>query len=560
MKSVRGKLLVVFILITGLFVTFAVYSSWNTYLSNQKIDEIRTNQLPILSAKEQMTYNIADRLALSRGYLLFDDETYRNEFKEVSEVNNQLEERILKNTQEESFVEAINQAQEWEDVLTFQVFGLMGDGEFELAARNMNERSTPIAEEMVETFQTLAAEERANIDQSMESIVAFGERLQWITLILACVMILLFVWMFYKVSGMISTPLARLSNAANLIADGDLRGNEVTTVSSDEIGVVTAAFNQMREALKKMIGTTTTLGKTVTVTANNLSDSSSESEQSALTMTSYLQTLAAMSESNSMLTAQSLEKAEDIKETVVTIDRATTSATDTSHQMDEQAKAGQTQIAEAMNQTAKIEQTVFQAAKVMERLHKNTGKINQMVAVLTEVSEQTQLLALNASIEAARAGSHGQGFAVVASEVQKLSIKSKKVASQISEMVHTIQEETDQAVKEISTGRSEVIEGTSRMNRVVQSFQKISTSVQKVYTEMEGVSDSTRSISSDIRDLHRHIQEVSDASQEHVRRTEDATRQTEEQLASTQKIKNMADDLAEKTKGLEDELSIFKLP
>lgn len=560
MKSVRGKLLIVFILITGLFLTFAIYSSWNTYQANQQIDEIRTNQLPILLAKEQMTYNIADRLALSRGYLLFNDETYRNEFKEVSEVNNQLEERILQSTQEESFIEAINQAQEWEDVLTFQVFGLMADGEFELAARNMNERSTPIAEEMVETFQTLAAEERASIDQSMESIVAFGERLQWITLILACMMILLFTWLFFKVSNMISTPLRRLAAVANLIAGGDLRGNELATTSSDEISVVTSAFNQMREALKKVIGTTTTLGKTVTLTANKLSDSSNDSEQSAHTVTSYLQTLAAMSEMSAVLTTQSLERARGIKETVATIDQATTSATDTSHQMDQQAKAGQTQIVEAMNQTAKIEQTVFQAANVMERLHQNTGKINQMVAVLTEVSEQTQLLALNASIEAARAGSHGQGFAVVASEVQKLSIKSKKAASQISEMVHTIQDETNQAVREISTGRAEVIEGTARMNQVVQSFKQISASVQKVYTEMEGVSDSTRSISSDIRDLHSHIQEVSDASREHVRRTGDATKQTEEQLASTQKIKNLASYLAEKTKGLEEELSIFKLP
>lgn len=560
MKSVRGKLLIVFMLITGLFVTFAIYSSWNTYQANQQIDEIRTNQLPILLAKEQMTYNIADRLALSRGYLLFNDETYRNEFKEVSEENKQLEERILKSTQEESFIEAINQAQEWEDVLTFQVFGLMADGEFELAARNMNERSTPIAEEMVETFQTLAAEERASIDQSMESIVAFGERLQWITLILACMMILLFTWLFFKVSNMISTPLRRLATVANLIAGGDLRGNKLATTSSDEIGVVTSAFNQMREALKKVIGTTTNLGKTVTLTANKLSDSSNDSEQSAHTVTSYLQTLAAMSEMNAVLTTQSLERARGMKETVATIDQATTSATDTSHQMDQQAKAGQTQIVEAMNQTAKIEQTVFQAANVMERLHQNTGKINQMVAVLTEVSEQTQLLALNASIEAARAGSHGQGFAVVASEVQKLSIKSKKAASQISEMVHTIQDETNQAVREISTGRAEVIEGTARMNQVVQSFKQISASVQKVYTEMEGVSDSTRSISSDIRDLHRHIQEVSDASREHVRRTGDATKQTEEQLASTQKIKNLASDLAEMTKGLEEELSIFKLP
>lgn len=224
MKSVRGKLLAVFMLITGLFMTFAVYSSWNTYQANQKIEDIRTNQLPLLTAKEQMTYNIADRLALSRGYLLFDDETYRNEFKEVSEGNHQLEEQMLQNTHEESFIEAMNQAQEWEDVLTFQVFGLMADGEFDLAARNMKERSTPIAEEMVATFQKLAAEERASIDQSMESIVAFGERLQWITLILACVMILLFVWLFFKVSNMISTPLGRLASVANLIAAGDLRG------------------------------------------------------------------------------------------------------------------------------------------------------------------------------------------------------------------------------------------------------------------------------------------------------------------------------------------------
>ncbi|MCM2676037.1 methyl-accepting chemotaxis protein [Alkalicoccobacillus plakortidis] len=559
MKSVRGKLLLIFTAIVTLFIAFTSYSIWNTYQTNQHIEEIRLSQLPLLSAKEQMAFNVAERLALSRGYLLFDDEKYLERFKAISADSKELEDTVLLHSYEEKLIEAIDQAKEWEDVLTFQVFGLMTDGEYELAARIMDERSTPIANEIMETFHTLAADEREKINESIEVVVASGERLQMISIVIASTVLLIILWIFFRISAMISNPLTLLAKEANLIADGDLRGEPLRSNSADEISVVTHSFNQMRHALKKLIGSTASMAKDVSTTADKLSSSSLSTEDSAHEMTASLQALTAMAELNSKLTTRSLTQTKGVAESVVTINEAAATATAAAGQMDNQAKSGQKLIQQAMNQTATIEETVLHAAQTMERLDKRTDEIGQILSVLTEVSDQTGLLALNASIEAARAGKHGYGFAVVATEVQKLSEQSKSSASKIEKLITSIQEETKKAVVEIETGRTEVEEGTMLMNQVVDSFDQIIATVRKVYTQMEGVSASTDSISSDIKELHTQIGSVNNASLEHVKQAEVATRLTEEQLRIIREMKNAANLLAAHSRGLEKGLIKFQL-
>lgn len=560
MKSVRGKLLLIFTAIVTLFIAFTSYSIWNTYQTNQHIEEIRISQLPLLSAKEQMAFNVAERLALSRGYLLFDDEKYLERFTAISADSKELEDTVLLHSEEEKFIEAIDQAKEWEDVLTFQVFGLMTDGEYDLAARIMDERSTPIANEIMETFHTLAADEREKINESIEVVVASGERLQMISIVIASTVLLVIVWIFFRISAMISNPLTLLAKEANLIADGDLRGEFIPTASSDEISIVSNSFNQMRDALKKLIGSTISMSQNVSSTSNQLSTSSQSTADSAHEITSCLQTLLAVSEMNSNLTTKSLLQTKAVAESVLTITDAASSASMAAGHMDSQAKSGQKLIQQAMGQTAAIEGTVLRAAQVMQRLDNRTNAIGHILTVLSDVSEQTGLLALNASIEAARAGQYGKGFAVVADEVQKLSEQSKASALEIEKLISSIQAETKQAVLEIETGSIEVTKGTTLMNQVVNSFDQIITTVKKVYTQMEGVSTSTDSISSDIKELHTQIERVNSASLEHAKQAEEAARLTEDQLSFIREMKNAASILALRSNGLEKELSKFQLP
>ncbi|MDQ0207120.1 methyl-accepting chemotaxis protein [Alkalicoccobacillus murimartini] len=559
MKSVRGKLILVFAIIVSLFIGFSIYSSWNTYQTNQHIEEIRKSQLPLLSAKEQMAYNIADRLALSRGYLLFDDEKYLEQFKEVSMESEELEQIVLLHSQEDEFIQALEKAKEWEEVLTFQVFGLMTDGEYDLAARIMDERSTPIANEMMETFHTLAEEERSKINDSIEAVVTSGEQLQLFTMIGAFVVLLIIIWLSFRISSMISNPLAHLAKEANLIAKGDLRGQPIPVKSKDEISVVSHSFNQMRDALKALIGTMSTMSQDVTTTADTLSGSSEQTAISAHQITAGLQSLTVTAEINSKLSTQSLDSAKGVNDSVTAIKSAVATASNATKQMDSEAVSGQMLIQQAMEQMSVIEKTVLHTAETMEKLDRRSNEIGDILVYLKDVSEQTGLLALNASIEAARAGEYGRGFAVVASEVQKLSEQSKDSAGQIEELIISIQTETKQVVVEIEKGRSEVTQGTHFMNKVVDSFQQILATVQKVYAQMEGVSHSTTSITTDMEQLHHQIGTVNDASHEHVAQSEQATKLTENQLSITREVEQLAGMLTVRSRELEKELSKFQL-
>ncbi|WP_185971108.1 methyl-accepting chemotaxis protein [Alkalicoccobacillus porphyridii] len=491
---------------------------------------------------------------------MFDDQEYLERFKEVSLESQEIAEVVTQHSNEEAFMNAMVQAKEWEDVLTFQVFGLMVDEEFELATRIMDERSTPIANEMMQTFQQLAEEERLSITASIESIVKSGERLQLITYIMAATVVLIILWLSFHISTLISSPLAHLAKEANTIAGGDLRGKPIQIKSRDEISVVSHSFNKMRGALKGLIGSTARMAVDVTQTVHTLSLKSKKTAQSVREISTVLRELSNAAEQNSTLTAKSLTAAQAVNSTVSSISTAVATATTAAKQMDQEAEEGRNLVQHAMNQSSIIEQTVYSKAESMRNLNHRSQEIGKIVTLMEDLSEQIGLLALNAAIEAARAGDYGRGFAVVAKEVQKLSEQSKVSAGQIGHQIDSIQVETKQAVDKIEKSRKEVSAGTVVMNKVVHSFEQINTTVQKVYTQMEGVSNSTVSISKDMEQLFTQMESVNDASVNNVMQSKQAVTLTNDQLLIIQDMEKSTIVLTQHSEALEGELAKFQLP
>lgn len=156
----------------------------------------------------------------------------------------------------------------------------------------------------------------------------------------------------------------------------------------------------------------------------------------------------------------------------------------------------------------KIAEVVTRTAAVVKDLGKGSEQIGEIVRVIEEIADQTNLLALNAAIEAARAGEQGRGFAVVADEVRKLAERTTKATKEISDMIKTIQQNTNQAVVSMEEGTHEVEEGIQLANTAGSALKNIIDSSSKVADVVNQVAASTEEQSSAAEQVSRNIESV----------------------------------------------------
>jgi len=148
-------------------------------------------------------------------------------------------------------------------------------------------------------------------------------------------------------------------------------------------------------------------------------------------------------------------------------------AADASRQAAEVAREGGTIVEETLNKMRSIAESVSATAKKVEELGKSSDQIGRIIGVIDDIADQTNLLALNAAIEAARAGEQGRGFAVVADEVRKLAERTTKATTEIATMIRTVQDETKVAVVAMEQGTQQLEEGVTTTSKAGDSLKQI---------------------------------------------------------------------------------------
>jgi methyl-accepting chemotaxis protein len=349
-------------------------------------------------------------------------------------------------------------------------------------------------------------------------------------------------------------PLLILKEAAKELAQGNL-AHEFKVNTRDEIGELSESFIDMRESLKTLVREITSASDNVTVSTKDVLDASKQAEIVA----------SQIAEATSQLALGSDEQAKSVESTFGLVNKIVQSideiAANTSRSFESSSKAEQlvrngVQIVKTQDtKMAESTSAVGEVSEVIFTLNNKTVQVGQIIEVIEGIAEQTNLLALNAAIEAARAGEQGKGFAVVADEVRKLAEESQDSIGKIQTIIKDIQGTTNIAVDtatnatEAINAQNEAVQNTSKIfNNILEVVDVITREIQEISNFTVGVKDAGEHIQQDMERILAVSEETAASTEEVTASTEEQTTYSENIVREVETLNTLAEQLKTYTK------------
>ncbi|HLP18081.1 MAG TPA: methyl-accepting chemotaxis protein [Bacteroidota bacterium] len=313
-------------------------------------------------------------------------------------------------------------------------------------------------------------------------------------------------------------------------ANGDLTVN-IKAESDDAIGRLFVGFNTAVEKMRHML---TQVTEAVEATASASSQISSSAEE-----------MAAGAQEQTHQATEVATAVDQMTKTIIDTTKNAATAAELSRMYGENAKEGGRIVIDTISGMNRIQDVVRESSETVKELGKSSDQIGEIIQVIDDIADQTNLLALNAAIEAARAGEQGRGFAVVADEVRKLAERTTKATKEIAKMIKQIQKDTAGAVQSMQVGTKEVENGKAMAERSGESLRKIIEGAERVVDVITSVAAASEEQSASAEHISKNIEAI--------------TNVTQESAGGTQQIARAAEDLNRLTQNLQEMLGQFSL-
>jgi len=330
------------------------------------------------------------------------------------------------------------------------------------------------------------------------------------------------IYFLWNMTNSITKPLASLLKAANDIADGNLSVEIKDITVKNEVGELAKDFNKMTESLRTIIG--------------NVKDNVAQLASAAEEMASSSEQIVGGSQEQNSKSTQVATASQELSSTIIDVARNASDAAETAKEANRVALQGGEIVDKSIESINGIAHVSKETAQMMEQLGNRSNEVGTIIKVINDIAGQTNLLALNAAIEAARAGEQGRGFAVVADEVRKLAEKTTSATKEIGETIKTIQTYTNNAVLSMQNEMNVVENG-------VGFARNAGTALKEIVSQVEAVSSLITQIASASEEQSSAANQISEDIEIVAKISSNATTSAQQIAMSSQNIAILASDL-----------------
>jgi methyl-accepting chemotaxis protein len=388
---------------------------------------------------------------------------------------------------------------------------------------------------------------------------AASKRVYLVVLTLSGIILLLAIGISIDLARRISRPLASVVAAAEQIASGNLTYKTIDYHGNDEIKELLVSFTAMAEHLRRLITQVARSAEQLAAASEQLTASAEQSAQASGQVAETVTEVAAGASDQVSSVNQAVAVVKVMASAIEHIAKNASDVSGKSKDTTRAATAGITTMTEASQQMLLINHSVSQSAQVVQKLGESSKQIGEIVDAISGIAGQTNLLALNAAIEAARAGEQGRGFAVVADEVRKLAEQSQEAAQTIANIVKDIQSETANVVVVMDKGSAEASKGTEIMDATGARFKEIAGLVNDLNGQIQAISSAAEELSASSEDVVNAVEGVKNVATETAANTQTISASAEEQSASMEEVASSSQALARMAEELQGVVRTFRL-
>ena len=364
---------------------------------------------------------------------------------------------------------------------------------------------------------------------------------------------------FKKMVDTTFAPIHQLKTTAETVAMGDL-SKDIALEAKGDIQKLVVSFEMMLNSLREIVSDVRETSSLVSSTSDNLASISEEMNATTEEVSTAIQKIAAGAQHQAEKIKEIVKVVGDQLTSVEQVVSSSESAADASTKASEVAQKGGDSAQIALQKMREIQAVVDGATEIVRKLGERTKEIHQIVNVITNIAQQTNLLALNAAIEAARAGEHGRGFAVVADEVRKLAEGSGRAAAQISVLVDQIDTETRKAVDQMESGAKDVSTGATVIDSALASLEDIAATIEETAAMVQEITAATEEQKASAEKIVRAVDEVAKIAEDTSAASEETAISTESLTASMQEMTSSAQELARLSGLMQNSVERFILP
>lgn len=375
---------------------------------------------------------------------------------------------------------------------------------------------------------------------------------------ISAIVVLLAIIICFILGRRLMRPLVKVSTIIEEIANGDINADfGMVKETNDEIGLIIEKMKELTQSLGNIVGKIRNSSDTMSSNSYELNDTSSQTLAANNEISKAVEDVAegstGMAASISKINENLLEmsnETKDINESVNEIRNQTTAVQDSSKIMNDKIKSMQ-------DSSHKMDEGISAISKRIETVNTTVDKVSNIVSVIEEISSETNLLSLNASIEAARAGDAGKGFAVVAQEIRVLSDNTNTELENIKQIISSLVEECRYCVQESGTIVEDNAKQKEEIKAVLDEFGSLDEQIQKTAEKADEIEELVTAMIELNDDITKSSNSLTDVSAANAAATEEMNANIEELNAMMNGVSEMAGHMNDESDGLKEALSFF---